>query len=75
MIDQYAIEERIAIRMASGMSEYAAKTLGDTDNAQQMLIDRVAALAAKQPVKPLKMRLKVDAASLAGNDREDVSNG
>ena len=72
MIDQYAIEERIAIRMASGMSEYAAKALGDTDNAQQMLIDRVAALAAKQPVKPLKMRLMVDAASLAGNDKEDL---
>ena len=72
MIDQYAIEERIAIRMASGMSEYAAKTLGDTESAQQMLIDRVAALAAKQPVKPIKMRLRVDAASLAGNDKGDL---
>ena len=46
MIDQYAIEERIAIRMASGMSEYADKDLGDTENAPQKFIYRVAALAA-----------------------------
>jgi len=67
MNDPYTREERIAIRMASGMSEKQAIALTD---AKESLIDRVNAMAADQAKKPkhFVIHKRKDSAALASGE-------
>lgn len=67
MNDPYVREERISIRMASGMTEKQAITLTDAKNS---LIDRVNAMAADQAKKPkhFVIHKRIDSAALAAGD-------
>lgn len=84
MTDPYAIEERIAIRVADGMSERLAKELGDSERVSNTLQRRIASLAEKAasnpryqqrvatPGKnypPLKIGRKFDTASWAAGEK------
>ena len=67
MNDPYDREERISIRMASGMTEKQAIALTD---AKASLIDRVNAMAADQAKKPkyFVINKRKDSAALAAGD-------
>jgi hypothetical protein len=70
MIDPYAMEERIALRMDSGMTEREAIKL--TDAEENSLAARVARLKQQQQMKPQPYRAHkdLDTAAMAAGDRE-----